>query len=164
MTNRRKLRESAVQILYALDFHDVAVKDALLLYHRFFGEALEDDGYLETLVRGVAGERDDIDTLIRQYSTNWRLERMAVVDRNILRMATYELMHMLDIPRKVCINEAIEIAKRFGGDDSPSFINGILDRVALEIRGPEEETASPESVEESSALDVVDEVEGGAKE
>ena len=62
---------------------------------------------------------------------------MAVVDRNILRLATFELVHLPEIPRKVCINEAIEVAKRYGGDDSPSFINGILDRIALEIRGPE---------------------------
>lgn len=160
MTNRRKLRESAVQILYAMDFHEVSVQDALRLYQRFFGETLDDDGYLANLVGGVAGEKDDIDNLIRQYSTNWRLERMAVVDRNILRMATYELMHLRDIPRKVCINEAIEIAKRFGGDDSPSFINGILDRVALEIRGPEAEPAAPESDASTELADA----EGGPSE
>jgi N utilization substance protein B len=80
---------------------------------------------------------------------------MAIVDRNILRMATYELLHLRDVPRKVAINEAIEVAKKYGGDDSPSFINGILDRIALEVRGPEteEERAQGEAARASEAPD-----------
>jgi len=88
---------------------------------------------------------------------------MAVVDRNILRLAAFELLHMQDIPRKVSINEAIEVAKRFGGEDSPAFINGILDRVALEVRGVEsaEEKAKGEQQaalleEQSSEPDAVE--------
>ncbi len=137
MPNRRKLREYAVQILYGLDFYDCDACKSVRIHAAHFADELLEDRFLERLIAGVAGNRELIDGLIRQYSTNWRLERMAIVDRNILRMATFELLNMPEIPRKVSINEAIEIAKKFGGDDSPSFINGILDRIALEIRGPE---------------------------
>lgn len=137
MTNRRKLRECAVQILYSLDFVDVEGIQAVTGYRIHFGDGQTDDDYLECIIAGASLHREEIDNLIRQFSTNWRLERMATVDRNILRMATFELLHLGDIPRKVSINEAIEIAKKYGGDDSPSFINGILDRIALEVRGPE---------------------------
>ncbi len=139
MSNRRKLRESGIQILYGLDFYELNPDQAIESYTYHFDGEISDDGFLTAVIAGVHGHRDDIDDLIRQFSTNWRLERMAIVDRNILRLATYELLHLLDIPRKVCINEAIEVAKRYGGDDSPSFINGILDRIALEVRGPETE-------------------------
>ena len=139
MSNRRKLRESGIQILYGLDFYELNPDQAIHTYTEHFDGEIADDGFLLAVIAGVHGHRDDIDNLIRQFSTNWRLERMAIVDRNILRLATYELLHLDDIPRKVCINEAIEVAKRYGGDDSPSFINGILDRIALEVRGPETE-------------------------
>ena len=75
-------------------------------------------------------DADAIDVMIQKASTNWKLERMAVVDRNILRIATYELRHLPDIPPKVSMNEAIEIAKRYGTGDSSSFINGILDKIS----------------------------------
>lgn len=139
MSNRRKLRENGIQILYGLDFYELNPDKALQSYTHHFDGDVADDGFLLAVITGVHGHRDDIDDLIRQFSTNWRLERMAIVDRNILRLATYELLHLMDVPRKVCINEAIEVAKRYGGDDSPSFINGILDRIALEVRGPETE-------------------------
>jgi N utilization substance protein B len=137
MSNRRKLREAGIQILYGLDFYDMDPEAALAHFRTHFGEELADDGFLGEVIRGVHRHRESIDNLIRQFSTNWRLERMAIVDRNILRFSTFELLHLGDIPRKVCINEAIEVAKKYGGDDSPSFINGILDRIALEVRGPE---------------------------
>jgi len=160
MSNRRKLREAGIQILYGLDFYDMDAAAALAHYRTHFGEDLGDDGFLGQVIRGVHAHKDEIDQLIRAFSTNWRLERMAIVDRNILRLATFELLHMDDIPRKVCINEAIEVAKKYGGDDSPSFINGILDRIALEIRGPEsdqerelgEQSAAEEPAEEEGAV------------
>ena len=157
-TNRRKLREAAVQVLYMLEFHSMSARTALRDQKTLFLEGVEEQEYLKTLVEGVAAARDEIDGVIRQFSTNWRLERMAVVDRNILRMATYELLHVPDVPRKVCINEAIEVAKRFGGDDSPSFINGILDRIAVEVRGPEEEEEG-EAAKTSSVEAVQDDTE-----
>lgn len=138
MPNRRKLRECAVQVLYGLDFYgDTSAERAVNVFLQGFAEEVTEDPYLRKVVTGTWDKRDEIDGVIRQYSTNWRLERMAVVDRNILRMAAYELLYMREIPRKVSINEAIEVAKRFGGEDSPAFINGILDRVALEVRGAE---------------------------
>ena len=146
MSNRRKLRESAVQVLYALDFYAMNSASALESFHAHMADGCSEDQFLAKLVTGVNTRRDDIDNLIREFSTNWRLERMAVVDRNILRLATFELVHLPEIPRKVCINEAIEVAKRYGGDDSPSFINGILDRIALEIRGPETEEEKANAV------------------
>jgi N utilization substance protein B len=139
MANRRQLREYAVQILYGTDFWDLDAESALDVHRHHFCEDRDDDLFLCKMIEGIVAHREAIDDLIRQFSTNWRLERMAIVDRNILRMATYELLHLTEVPRKVAINEAIEVAKKFGGDDSPSFINGILDRIALEVRGPETE-------------------------
>ena len=86
--------------------------------------------FAEELVQGVLSNEAAIDECIRSVSTNWKLERMALVDRNILRIAAYELMFRAEIPRKVSLNEAIEIAKRYGTEDSSSFINGILDKIA----------------------------------
>jgi len=81
------------------------------------------------LIAGVADKSKVIDGLISKYATNWQLDRMAVIDRNVLRLATYELLFMDDIPPKVSINEAIDIAKKFGGDDSGKFVNGVLDKI-----------------------------------
>jgi transcription antitermination factor NusB len=88
--------------------------------------------FAEGLVRGVMRERQAIDQLIQSSSRNWRLERMARVDRNVLRLATYELRYLPEIPKRVTLNEAIELAKRFGAEDSGAFINGILDRICQE--------------------------------
>ena len=97
----------------------------------------ERDDFVERIVLGVIEHRQKIDQLIEQYSENWRLDRMNLVDRNILRMATFELLYFEDIPPKVTLNEAIDLGKRYGTEDSGSFINGILDRIQNEaIRKP----------------------------
>ncbi len=85
------------------------------------------------LVIGVAAEQAELDAMIEEASVNWRLRRMPVIDRNILRLASYELLRCTDIPASVSINEAIELAKRFGEKDSRSFVNGILDRIAARV-------------------------------
>jgi N utilization substance protein B len=85
------------------------------------------------LVEGVTAHQEELDALIRQYSEHWRLERMAAVDRNLLRLALYELLHQPAIPAKVVINEAVELAKRYGSEESGSFINGILDRIRQQV-------------------------------
>lgn len=85
------------------------------------------------LVEGVAEHQKAIDVLLEQHSHNWRLDRMSRIDRNILRLAVYELQHRQDIPRKVTLNEAIELGKNFGTEESSAFINGLLDRIALAI-------------------------------
>lgn len=85
--------------------------------------------FAEELVRGVAARREELDARIAEHARNWRLERMAAVDRNVLRLATFELLHT-DTPDRVVIDEAIELARDFGGDRSPSFVNGVLDAIA----------------------------------
>ena len=128
---RREARELALQMLYALDSNPTAGLHEML---RTFRE--EQTGvqgklreFAEELVRGVQEHRDAIDTYIRARSKNWALARMARIDLNVMRLATYELMFRPDIPKKVTINEAIEIARRFGDKDSPAFVNGILDEI-----------------------------------
>ena len=97
-------------------------------------ESVEDDpdiqAFAAELVRGVVDHLESIDTTLGECSTNWKVPRMALVDRNVLRLATYELLHIKDIPPRVTLNEAIEVAKRYGSKDSGAFINGILDRIA----------------------------------
>jgi N utilization substance protein B len=139
---RRRARETALQILYQLDVQpELAVDEALARYHatldREAESPLDDEAreFADRLVRGVAEHLAAIDERIGRASKNWRLERMARVDRNLLRLATYELAFCADIPAKVAINEAIEVAKRFGAQETPAFVNGILDRV-LEELGP----------------------------
>ena len=88
---------------------------------------------MERLVQGVLGHRAEIDGMIEKYSENWRLDRITVIDRAILRMASFELLYCRDIPPKVAINEAVDLGKRFGSEESGSFINGILDRIQNEV-------------------------------
>jgi N utilization substance protein B len=97
------------------------------------GVAAERDPFADQLVVGCAKVQDQLDAKIRGVSKHWRLERMARVDRNIIRLATYELMFQGDIPRRVTLNEAVELAKRFGNEESPAFVNGVLDRIADEL-------------------------------
>ncbi len=87
----------------------------------------------EDLVEGVAAHLEEMDVFIVRYSEHWRLERMTVVDRNLLRLAIYELLYQPQIPPKVVINEAVEMAKRYGSEASGGFINGILDQVRLSV-------------------------------
>lgn len=91
--------------------------------------------FTENLVKGVLAQRDVIDTLIAKHATHWKLSRMPVVDKNVLRLAVFELKASPDIPLKVILNEAIEIAKKFGAEESSSFINGVLDKIAKDVRG-----------------------------
>ena len=138
MGNRRRARECALQLLYDLEFNVVSDDQQKARAFQDYWSAFPDDSqakgeirqFAETLVNGVREHDEEIDNCIRGASTNWKLERMAVVDRNILRIATYELRHRPDIPPKVSLNEAIEIAKRYGTSDSSSFINGILDKIS----------------------------------
>ena len=135
---RRKAREYALQALYQIDVAGHTADDALANLAESLGEVEpEVRGYAETLIRGVAENRAEIDELVQRHSPNWRLERMARVDRNILRIATFELRYRPDVPPKVAINVAIEVAKRVGTEESGAFINGVLDKVAKATRGSE---------------------------
>jgi N utilization substance protein B len=132
MGSRRQGRELALQVLYQLDFQpDLGAQNALGRFFLCFApeEDPEARAFTERLVRGVITEQVMIDQRIGQASRNWRLERMARVDRNVLRLAVFELYFGEDVPPKVAINEAIEIAKRFGTQETPAFVNGVLDRV-----------------------------------
>jgi transcription antitermination protein NusB len=138
MGSRRRGREIALQILYQLDVQEqLSDEQALALFWKHFVEE-PDDGdearsFAEQLVRGVREKLAEIDALLTKASKNWRLERMARVDRNLLRLALWELKWSADVPAKVAINEAIEIAKRYGTAESPAFVNGILDRCLEEV-------------------------------
>ena len=135
MGRRRKAREVALQFLYQLDLHseDDPAPHADEFWSR---HPVDSDARLfaDALVRGTKANQGKADDLIRQYVEHWDLERMAVVDRNILRLAIYELLWAENVPAKVAINEAIEIAKKFGTRESSRFINGVLDRIHKELR------------------------------
>lgn len=151
--SRRRAREVALQVLYSQDVNpDLSADEALTLYFGTIargqeegtasGEAREgsrgeiDRPYAEALVRGVALRRAELDELIGRVSRTWRIERMARLDRNVLRLATWELRHAPDVPTEVVINEAVDLAKRFGSAEAPAFVNGILDSVASVLARP----------------------------
>ncbi len=128
---RREARELALQILYALDSNSsVGLRETLQIFRE---EHVETTGkvreFAEELVQGVQAQREVIDEAIRARSKNWSLSRMPLVDLNVMRLAVYELMFRSDIPKKVSINEAIEIVRRYGDKESPAFVNGILDEI-----------------------------------
>ena len=133
MGARRRGREAALQILFSIDLAgdppDRVVRD----HFAFLASSVEGREYAQLLVNGVREHAEAIDEMIRKVSEHWRLERMPRVDRNILRLSAYELMFMPDVPRRVTLNEAIELAKRYAGEGSPSFVNGVLDRIASEM-------------------------------
>ena len=132
---RREGRELALQLLYALDINPMDISEVLRLSRESSRVA---DGvriFAEELVAGVRANLGEIDAKIAEKSKNWAITRMAKVDLNILRIAFFELMFRDDIPRKVTINEAIEIAKKYGTEDSSAFINGMLDELETADRG-----------------------------
>lgn len=133
MGKRRRSREFALQVLYQLEITKQEALRTLAQFQEHFSEGVERDDFVERLVLGVSEHRKEIDRLIEQYSENWRLDRMNTIDRNILRMAAFELLYCEDIPPKVTLNEAIDLGKRYGTDESGSFINGILDRIQNEV-------------------------------
>jgi N utilization substance protein B len=130
---RTKSREFALQALYQLNITKQDVTALLVQFQEHFLPGGEADEFLRRLVLGVLEHREELDRLIERYSENWRLNRIDVIDRNILRMALFELLYCQDIPPKVTINEAIDLGKRYGSEDSGSFINGILDRIQNEL-------------------------------
>ncbi len=141
---RREGRENAVQALYAIELSPSPPREAIALFwetERFKSAARAFAGELLT---GILEHRDEIDAQISAKSPNWSLTRMAKIDLAIIRLAAYELIFRGDIPKNVTINEAIEIAKKFGTEDSPAFVNGILDEIA---RSLPDKADKPKSVE-----------------
>ena len=140
MGARRVGRERALQALYHLEVSPASVQEALEAAWAASSEECppeqEARRFAAELVEGVRENLSAIDALIQEHSYNWRLDRMSRIDRNILRVAIFELRFRPDIPRKVSINEAVELGKRFGTEESSAFINGLLDRVAAVLKKP----------------------------
>lgn len=140
MGTRRASREIALQFLYQEDFtigpdqqHGYDLEDRFELFCNLFQANKKAREYALGLLRGICSNIARLDMLIGEAATNWRMSRIAVTDRNLLRIAVYEMLEVEDVPPQVAINEAVEIAKRFAGDDSPKFINGILDAIKSKV-------------------------------
>jgi N utilization substance protein B len=142
MGKRTKARECALQLLYQWDLTREPMDRVAGLYWQVRTTTEETRRMAERLARGAQAELDRIDRVIGETSRNWRFERIAAVDKNIMRIATYELMREPDTPPSVIIDEAIEMAKRFGEGDSPAFVNGVLDAVNRTVRGEDSAPAS----------------------
>jgi len=127
---KRQAREIALQILYPIDMTGLAVEDALARFFESFDADRKARERAEQIVRGVADQRDKIDTIIAEHSPRWKLDRMALVDRNVLRLCVHELLFDMETPARVVIDEGVEIAKRFGAEESARFVNGVLDAAA----------------------------------
>jgi len=134
MHERRKAREVALQVLYGLNFVNLDVEKALELFWGNFVAPKAAKEFAATLVLGTWEHREQLDRLIDDCSDNWSLGRMSKVDISILRMAVFEFLYCEDIPPKVTINEAVDLGKMFGSENSGSFINGILDALNLKIK------------------------------
>lgn len=131
---RRKGREAALQMLYQIDIAKVDAEQALRLYWASLSSSIEGEEFANAIVRGYGVHRERIDDEIQAVSRHWRLERMSCVDRNILRLGAYELIFLEEVPRRVVLNEAVELAKSYGSEQSPSFVNGVLDQIATRLR------------------------------
>ncbi len=129
--SRSRCREWALQFLYQAEFVGQRRGEDLAGFWSHFHPEDQIPRYLKELVAGVASHLTELDALIVRYSEHWRLERMTAVDRNLLRLAAFELLYQPHIPPKVAINEAVELAKRFGSEASGAFVNGLLDQIRV---------------------------------
>jgi N utilization substance protein B len=133
MRGRRKAREIALQVLYGLNFENIDVQNALDLFWSNFVAPKTAKEFAAFLVQGTCEHKEELDKLIAGCSDNWSLGRMSKVDINILRLAVFEFLYCEDIPPKVTLNEAVDLGKTFGSENSGSFINGILDALNLKL-------------------------------
>ena len=139
---RRDAREAAIQFLYQVDtYKPASVPEALAAFWKQNEEPQNVRDFANDLLRGALEKRPEVDAKIRTLADNWDFERLAVVDRNILRLAVYEMLFRPEIPPVVSINEAIEIAKKFSTADSGKFVNGLLDRVKKDLLRPARQAA-----------------------
>jgi N utilization substance protein B len=130
MGARHSGREAALQMLFQMEASGADAEKVIALFWRNFEADPEGRAYADAALRGIADALEAIDARITTASTHWRLERMARVDRNVLRLGTWELETKLDVPRAVILDEAVELAKSYGTEESSSFVNGVLDRIA----------------------------------
>ena len=133
MGSRRKARECALQMLFQWDITHDSIEQIQATFWDGQDESEDTRIFAEALAAGAIANVERIDTLIGRHAENWRLDRMAVVDRNILRLATYEFLYDAETAKTIVINEAIEVARRFSAQESPQFINGILDSIRKEV-------------------------------
>ncbi len=134
---RRQAREFAAQFLYQHDLGGGTVEEALALFWQTQSDVSDAvRKFAEELIRGCVEKRPDIDEKIKKYTEHWELQRIAAVDRNILRLAIYEMLFRDDIPPVVSINEAVDIAKKYSTHESGAFVNGILDRLKADLPRP----------------------------
>ena len=137
MGKRRRARELAIQVLIHMEYNPGDPGESFDRVCESFGPPKEVRAYSREVVLGVWEKKADLDRLIRRSSKNWRVERMTRVDRNILRIAIYEVVYRKDVPPKVSIDEAVELGKRYGTEESGAFINGILDHIYNELKAEE---------------------------
>lgn len=128
-SSRRFARELALQLLFQIDVGKVSLKEALKDFSSLHDVPASTKEFCLSLVKGVLDNLEEIDKQIKEVSKNWELSRMNIVDKNVLRLGTYEMLFGSNIPETVAINEAIEIAKKYGSNESGSFVNGILDAI-----------------------------------
>ena len=133
---RSRAREAALKVLYQLDVTKDSPEEGLKIFFRHHRVPVSSQPFVTSLVKGTLEHLTQIDPLLSRYATNWSLHRMAMVDRNILRLGAYELLFGNETPPKVVINEAVELAKRFGTADSGKFVNGVLDSIHKGERQP----------------------------
>ena len=138
---RRKARELALKMLYQVEVNLDAVGPALDRYLKIFPYQEEIVDYTRFLLSGVKKEQATLDSYIAEASEHWKIGRITYVDKNILRVAIFEMLYSPEVPPKVAIDEALELAKKFGGEDSKDFVNGILDRILREHYGKKAEGA-----------------------
>jgi len=143
MGKRRKARESTLQILFQLEFNDRGLENIFESFWQEKKASKEIKDYCRWLVEGVVSHKERIDRLIQSVSENWRINRMALVDRNVLRIAVFELLYEENLAPAIVIDEAIEVSKKYSSEESATFVNGILDAVRRRIekvqRRPKEE-------------------------
>jgi N utilization substance protein B len=134
MGNRRFSRELVIQFLYLAEMNEGEIANQLKGFWKNNSCQEDVQSFAEDILKDIFDHKKEIDVQLEKYSDNWTLSRMAVIDRNLLRMAASELMYSKTVPPKVAIDEAVEIAKKYGTEDSPNFINGILDRILKELK------------------------------
>jgi len=133
MGKRRSSRELALKFLYQYELNAGNIDEQVRLFLERNSLQYEVEVFMKELVIAILKQMKEIDAIIQKFSDNWVIDRMAIIDRNILRMGTCELMFNFSTPPKVAINEAVDIAKKYGNEDSPEFINGVLDKIYKEI-------------------------------
>ena len=148
---RRRARELAMQALFYMDTQQNGSPQMLERFCENFALPQKVRPFFMQLVNGVLAAQDQIDAIIERYSENWKVRRMACVDRNVMRVAVFEMLFCPDIPPKVSINEAIDVAKKFGTEESGAFINGIVDRIRIAAEKGEIKTDKPEETTNNSS-------------